>query len=50
MRADIRDLAVDLSALLGRLHDAGYGVDDVQVVRPDLHAVFLHLTGRELRE
>ena len=50
VRADIRDLAVGLSALLGRLHDAGYGVDDVQVIRPDLHAVFLHLTGRELRE
>jgi ABC-2 type transport system ATP-binding protein len=50
LRAGIDDLAVGLPALLGRLHDAGYGVDDVRVVRPDLHAVFLHLTGRELRE
>jgi linearmycin/streptolysin S transport system ATP-binding protein len=50
VRADIEDLAVGLPKLLGRLHDAGYGVDDVHVVRPDLHTVFLHLTGRELRE
>ena len=50
LRAGIEDLAVGLPALLGRLHDAGYGVDDVRVVRPDLQAVFLHLTGRELRE
>jgi linearmycin/streptolysin S transport system ATP-binding protein len=50
VRAGIEDLAVGLPTLLGRLHDAGYDVDDVRVVRPDLHAVFLHLTGRELRE
>jgi len=50
LRAGIDDLAVGLPALLGRLHAAGYGIDDVRVVRPDLHAVFLHLTGRELRE
>jgi hypothetical protein len=39
-----------LGTLLGRLHDAGYCVDDVRVIRPDLQAVFLHLTGRDLRE
>lgn len=50
IRAAIEDLAADLPRLLGRLQDAGYGVDDVRVVRPDLHAVFLLLTGRELRE
>jgi ABC-2 type transport system ATP-binding protein len=50
IRAAVGDLAVELPALLARLHAAGYGVDDVRVARPDLHAVFLHLTGRELRE
>jgi ABC-2 type transport system ATP-binding protein len=50
LRTGIDDLAVGLPALLGRLHAAGYGIDDVRIVRPDLHAVFLHLTGRELRE
>jgi len=41
---------MDLPALLERLRAAGYGVADVRVDRADLHAVFLHLTGRELRE
>jgi linearmycin/streptolysin S transport system ATP-binding protein len=50
LRAGIGDLAVGLPTLLGRLHEAGYGVEDVQVVRPDLEAVFLQLTGRTLRE
>jgi ABC-2 type transport system ATP-binding protein len=50
LRASMKDLTVGLATLLGRLHEAGYGVDDVRVVRPDLQAVFLHLTGRELRE
>ena len=50
LRAAIDDLATELPRLLGHLHAAGYRVDDVRVVRPDLQAVFLHLTGRELRE
>lgn len=50
LRAGMEDLAVELPMLLGLLRAAGYGVEDVRVARPDLHAVFLHLTGRELRE
>ena len=50
LRATIEDLTVDLPTLLGRLRDAGCNVDDVRIVRPDLQSVFLHLTGRELRE
>lgn len=50
IRANIDDLVADLPRLLGRLQDAGYRADDVRIARPDLHAVFLHLTGRELRE
>jgi ABC-2 type transport system ATP-binding protein len=50
VRMPIRSLGADLPALLGRLREAGYGVVYVRVVRPDLSTVFLHLTGRELRE
>jgi len=50
VRAGVGDLASDLPALLEQLRAAGYGVADVRVDRADLHAVFLHLTGRELRE
>ena len=50
LRMASADLGVDLPVLLGRLRAAGHGVVDVRVVRPDLSAVFLHLTGRELRE
>jgi len=50
IRATVDDLVADLPRLLGRLQDAGYRADDVRIARPDLQAVFLHLTGRELRE
>lgn len=50
VRAPIANLGTDLPVLLGRLRDAGYEVVDVRVSRPDLSALFLHLTGRELRE
>ncbi|MEO6028033.1 MAG: ABC transporter ATP-binding protein [Candidatus Binatia bacterium] len=50
VRMTVTSLGADLPALVGRLRDAGYGVVDVRVMRPDLSAVFLHLTGRELRE
>jgi ABC-2 type transport system ATP-binding protein len=50
VRLGVADLGAGLPALLGRLHAAGYGVADVRIVHPDLNAVFLHLTGRELRE
>jgi len=44
------DVAADLPALLARVRDAGDVVDDVEVRGPSLQAVFIHLTGRELRE
>jgi ABC-2 type transport system ATP-binding protein len=50
VRAAVGDVALELPALLARVHAAGFGVEDVRVARPDLQAVFLHLTGRELRE
>lgn len=50
VRAASGDLAGDLPVLLARVRDTGRRVEDVRVVRPDLESVFLHLTGRELRE
>jgi ABC-2 type transport system ATP-binding protein len=46
----MRDVAADLPPLLARVRDAGDTVDDVEVRGPSLQAVFIHLTGRELRE
>jgi ABC-2 type transport system ATP-binding protein len=50
VRAHVQDVAEDLSCLLGAIHERGLTVQDVRVEAPSLDAVFLHLTGRELRE
>jgi ABC-2 type transport system ATP-binding protein len=50
VRCTVGDVATALPALLGHLHAAGFAVGDVVVSQPSLHAVFLHLTGQELRE
>jgi hypothetical protein len=39
-----------VAALLERVRAAGATVEDLEVRRPTLQSVFLHLTGRELRE
>ncbi len=46
----IRNLASDLSSLLQQATASGAEVVDVQVESPSLQAVFIHLTGRELRD
>jgi len=46
----VAQVGADLPAVLMRVREAGYGVEDVRVEAPSLHAVFIHLTGRELRE
>ena len=46
----IEDIAIELPNRLTRLADAGHVVMDVEVTAPSLQAVFIHLTGRELRE
>src|SRR5262249_18071650 len=48
--AEVRDVAAELPALLQQAAAAGVVVKDVAVKGPSLHAVFIHLTGRELRE
>ena len=39
-----------LPALLEALADAGVSIRSVEVIEPDLEAVFLHLTGKALRD
>ena len=50
LRARMQDVALDLPPLLDRVRQTGHLVDDVEVRGPSLQAVFIHLTGRELRE
>ncbi len=50
LRTQVKDVAGELPALLGVVERAGCKVLDVDVRGPSLHAVFIHLTGRELRE
>src|SRR5262245_3930632 len=50
VRAVVRDIASDFSGLLSHAAKSGVQVKDVQVQSPTLQAVFIHLTGRELRD
>ena len=48
--AEVEDVARDLPGLLNRIRENGGQVSDLDVHPPSLHSVFIHLTGRELRE
>jgi ABC-2 type transport system ATP-binding protein len=50
LRGAVRDVDADVPALLQRVAAAGCAVEDLEVRQPSLQSVFLHLTGRELRE
>ncbi len=50
VKARVRDVASELPPLLERIRRMGRTVDDVEVRGPSLQSVFIHLTGRELRE
>jgi ABC-2 type transport system ATP-binding protein len=50
VRCQVENVGRDLAALLSRAADAGADVLDVQIESPTLQAVFIHLTGRELRD
>ena len=50
LNGTVQDVGAELPGLLARVKSAGCRVDDLQVRRPSLQSVFLHLTGRELRE
>jgi ABC-2 type transport system ATP-binding protein len=46
----VDDPARDLPVVLREIEDAGGNVSDLRLESPTLQSVFLHLTGRELRE
>jgi ABC-2 type transport system ATP-binding protein len=46
----VEDVAAELPGLLTEITNAGGRVVDMHVEAPTLQAVFIHLTGRELRE
>ena len=48
--ARMHDVAAELPPLLERVRASGRLVEDVEVRGPSLQSVFIHLTGRELRE
>ena len=50
LKTRMHDVAIELPPLLERIRHAGGSVEDVDVRGPSLQAVFIHLTGRELRE
>jgi ABC-2 type transport system ATP-binding protein len=50
LKARLHDVASELPPLLDCIRTAGRAVDDVEVRGPSLQSVFIHLTGRELRE
>lgn len=50
LRARMRDVAIELPPLLERVRQVGRSIEDVEVKGPSLQSVFIHLTGRELRE
>ena len=50
VRCQIENIGRDLAPLLAHVAAAGDDVLDVQIESPTLQAVFLHLTGRELRD
>jgi ABC-2 type transport system ATP-binding protein len=50
LRGEVADVALELPELLTRIRESGGQINDVEVRTPSLHSVFIHLTGRELRE
>ena len=50
LRARVADVVRDLPALLAAVSAGGREILDVEVRGPSLQSVFIHLTGRELRE
>lgn len=50
LRTQVASVAADLPRLLESIAHVGGDIRDVEVQAPNLQSVFLHLTGRELRE
>jgi ABC-2 type transport system ATP-binding protein len=50
LEARVTDVARELPLLLSAVGAQGRTVEDVEVKGPSLQSVFIHLTGRDLRE
>ncbi len=50
LSTSVRQVAAELPELLARVQQAGCRIDNVELRAPSLQAVFIHLTGKELRE
>ena len=50
VRARVDDVGRELPVLLTAVASTGQRIEDVEVNAPSLQSVFIHLTGRELRE
>ena len=50
VRSAVSDIGEDLSKMLSEAKSSGHTVTDVYIESPTLQAVFIHLTGRELRK
>jgi ABC-2 type transport system ATP-binding protein len=50
LRARVTDVARELPRLLAAVSAQGRAVEDVEVKAPSLQSVFIHLTGKDLRE
>lgn len=50
LSVQVEDVGKDLGRVLQDLSVAGVTVDDISAVNPNLQSVFLHYTGRQLRE
>ena len=50
LQARVTDVARELPQILASVAASGRSIEDVEVKAPSLQSVFIHLTGRELRE
>jgi ABC-2 type transport system ATP-binding protein len=50
LRTRIDDVSTHLPDLIRWVQERGYSIADIEVHAPSLHHVFLHLTGRQLRD
>ncbi|RIK19114.1 MAG: export ABC transporter ATP-binding protein, partial [Anaerolineae bacterium] len=46
----VTDANAALAGVVGRANTAGLAIRSIDIERPNLEAVFLHLTGRGLRD
>lgn len=50
LRHQVHDLVKEMPGILAKVESEGHRIADVKIQTPSLQAVFLHLTGKELRE